>query len=109
MTANQTTWKHRGVLLPKSLYNDPLSLPSPRKAGRGWPQAGRGVRANVSLKHFSGGFRQKADVIGQSRRILINTWLQPGELPDGKHRITVLTVFRAPVITDLLQADCNSK
>src|SRR5665213_692386 len=25
----------------------PLSLPSPRKAGRGWPQAGRGVRCKT--------------------------------------------------------------
>src|SRR5438552_3578820 len=26
-----------------NLFWSPLSLPSPRKAGRGWPQAGRGV------------------------------------------------------------------
>jgi hypothetical protein len=31
------------VLLLEYLYNDPLSLPSPRKAERGWPQAGRGA------------------------------------------------------------------
>ena len=48
-------------------------------------------------------FNCRFHLIGQSRWILINTWLQPGELPDGKHRITVLTVFRAPVVTDALR------
>ncbi len=28
-----------------------LSLPSPRKAGRGWPRAGRGDRVKVTVKH----------------------------------------------------------
>src|ERR1700721_2296119 len=32
------------VLSQIETYKAPLSLPSPRKAGRGWPQAGRGVR-----------------------------------------------------------------
>jgi hypothetical protein len=46
---------------------------------------------------------QGVAIIGQSRRVPINTWLQPGELPPGKQRITVLTVFRAPVVTDALR------
>ncbi len=45
--------KKTSVLLENCFYNEPLSLPSPRKAGRGWPQAGRGVRARASLKHYA--------------------------------------------------------
>jgi hypothetical protein len=29
--------------------NEPLSLPSPRQAGGGWPQAGRGVRCKTVI------------------------------------------------------------
>jgi hypothetical protein len=38
------------LLFRQQLCNDPLSLPSPRYAGRGWPQAGRGVRAKFSFE-----------------------------------------------------------
>jgi hypothetical protein len=49
------SWKKQGasVQLQKWFYNEPLSLPSPRKAGRGWPQAGRGDWVKVSLKHYT--------------------------------------------------------
>src|SRR5271157_2601160 len=64
------------VLLQNMFYNEPLSLPSPRvagrgwklgryarryrflpsprKTGRGWPQAGRGVRVKVLWNHYTG-------------------------------------------------------
>src|SRR3989454_6589085 len=35
-----------------NLFWSPLSLPSPRKAGRGWPQAGRGVGSLVASFRF---------------------------------------------------------
>src|SRR5438445_10739940 len=35
-----------------NLFWSPLSLPSPRKAGRGWPKAGRGVWFMGSLLSF---------------------------------------------------------
>ncbi|MGP8234013.1 MAG: efflux transporter outer membrane subunit [Limisphaerales bacterium] len=34
-------------------YHEPLSLPSPRKAGRGWPQAGRGDCLKISSKPYT--------------------------------------------------------
>ena len=69
------------------LYNEPLSLPSPRKAGRGWPQAGRGVRVKVSSRTREtggkGGFTLieclvyiglLAVVLGVATRIFFQSW-----------------------------------
>src|SRR5438132_8922956 len=56
-----------------NLFWSPLSLPSPRKAGRGWPKAGRGVGSWEGWSNSAAAYTQ----LKLTRSELLNGPIEP--------------------------------